>query len=230
MRANFLKTFMTMAAIFAFISPAAFADLEWVSEEVVKGVPGRADGAVTVKNYYKGDMIRTERGNEVMIMDYNTMTMYQINEKDKTYTKTNLEEMMGGGDSEEARGMQAMMQSMMNSVKVVPTDEQKTIAGYTCKKYMVSFMMVNNDYWVSKDVKGYEELESLNKKLSSKLKNNPMLKMTTFTAMLDEMDGFPVQMVVNVMGGTTTTTLKSMTPGKSLAKNLFAVPAGYKLQ
>ncbi len=230
MRCKIFKALMITATFLVFVSPAAFADLEWVSEEITRGVPGEQDGSVMVKNYYKDDAIRTERGNEIMIMDYNTMTMYQINESDKTYTKTNLDEMMGGGDSEEARGMQAMMQSMMSSVKVVPSDEKKTVAGYDCKKYMISFMMVNSEYWVSKDVKGYEELKSVNKKLSSKFKNNPMLKMTNFTAMLDEMDGFPVQMIVNVMGGTTTTTLKSMTQKKSLGKSLFTVPAGYKLQ
>jgi hypothetical protein len=42
-------------------------------------------------------------------------------------------------------------------------------------------------------------------------------------------EGFPVKTVSNVMGMKTTTTLKKIEK-KSLSKNLFKVPGGYKLK
>jgi hypothetical protein len=109
---------------------------------------------------------------------------------------------------------------------VTPTQETRQIAGYNCQKYLVSGMMMNSDYWLSKDVKGYEEVKEIGKKVSALFDENPMMKQMNIAGMMGQLDGFPVQTVMNIMKGTSTTTLKKIEK-KSLDKSLFSVPEGY---
>ena len=87
-------------------------------------------------------------------------------------------------------------------------------------------MMMNSDYWLSKDVKGYEEIKEIGKKIAGVFDENPMMKQMNIAGMMGQLDGFPVQMVMNIMKGTSTTTLKKIEK-KSLDKSLFSVPEGY---
>jgi len=123
-----------------------------------------------------------------------------------------------------------MMKNMMGSIQVTPTQETRNIAGYNCQKYLVSGgMMMNSDYWLSKDVKGYEEVKEIGKKISGVFDDNPMMKQMNIAGMMGQLDGFPVQTVMNIMQGTSTTTLKKIEK-KSLDKSLFSVPEGYTLE
>jgi hypothetical protein len=62
--------------------------------------------------------------------------------------------------------------------------------------------------------------------MAKSFENNPMLKQMNIAAMMDKLDGFPVQTVTQVMGGTITNTLVKVEK-KSLSSDLFQVPAGY---
>jgi hypothetical protein len=210
----------------------AHADLYWESEQVTKGAPGQPDGKKILKNYYTANASRVEIGEgKVMIMDFNRMTMVQLNPADKTYMETNMEEL---GNPRSMPGMnnaehKKMMETMMQSMRVTPTNETKLIDSYMCKKYLMNFMMVNSEYWVSKDVKGYEELKAIGQKMTKSFDKNPMLKQMNIAGMMDKIDGFPVQTVSQIMGGTITTTLLKIEK-KSLNDDLFKVPAGYTLK
>ena len=114
---------------------------------------------------------------------------------------------------------------MMGNIQVTPTQETRQIAGYNCQKYLVSGMMMNGDYWLPKDVKGYEEVKEIGKKVATLFDENPMMKQMNIAGMMGQLDGFPVQMVMNIMKGTSTTTLKKIEK-KSLDKSLFSVPEG----
>jgi hypothetical protein len=219
---------------FLIISPLAHADLYWESIQVTKGVPGQSDGTKNVKNYLTESASRMDMGDQIMIMNFDSMKMYQIDPEDMTCTETDMNEIgkmpeMGAEEAQAMQQMQEMMQKMMSSIQIIPTNETQNIAGYQCRKYNVTFMMTTSEYWASKEVEGYEELKVIGKKTGDMFKGNPMLKQMNVAGMMDQLDGFPVKTVVNIMGGTVTTTLKSIQK-KSLSKDLFAVPKGYTLK
>ena len=217
--------------IFFTISTAAYGDLYWESEMVSGGVPAglpsnlpkqmldQFNKTETIKYYLTSYAYRTDTNDGIMIIKHDTMTMYHIKIKDKTYTKVNMMSLM---DNELGKGM---VEGLAEEMKVTPTNETKKIAGYMCKKYNMTMMGSNNEFWISKDVKGYKEYTALGKKMEKTFEKNPMLRKM---GMAGKWDGFPVQTVMNVMGITTTTTLKTI-EGKALSKDLFEIPKGYKM-
>ena len=220
--------------IFITLSPPAYGDIFWESIITTKGMPVGLPGNLppqmlaqfnktdTAKNYLTSSASRTDTSDGIMIMDFDTKTMYQLNTKDKTYTKVNMMSVM---TSPFGKGM---VKGMTDDMKITPSNETKTIAGYKCIKYNVTMMGSDSEYWLSKDVKGYSEFRSLGKKMEDLFLKNPSLRQTCMASMAGKLDGFPVQTVINVMGMTTTTTLKSIEE-KPLGKDLFKVPKGYKL-
>jgi hypothetical protein len=218
---------LTLSTLFIGVSVAS-ADLYWESEQVTQGVKGQPPGPSLMKSYYTDKASRIELPDgKIMIMEYDKKLVYRLDPAAKTYSQMDMNEMAG---SKKMANMPAeqrkMMESMMQSMQITPTEETKVINGYKCKKYMVSFMMMNGEYWLSKDVKGYDELKAIGAKMAKSFENNPMLKQMNIAAMMDKLDGFPVQTVTQVMGGTITNTLVKVEK-KSLSSDLFQVPAGY---
>lgn len=212
-------------------SASVYADLYWESEQTTKGMPGMSDSTVIIKNYITENISMTDMGEQVTIMDYKDGVSYQLDRTKKNYAKVELKQMgqmpqMEGG--EDAQMFEAMMQSMIDSMKVTATNETKTISGYKCKKYIMSFMMANTIYWVSKDVKGYDEMKQISEKNMKWFESNPMMKRMNVVGLMKEIDGFPVQTISEVMGGTTTVTLKKIEK-KKLDEKIFLVPKDYKL-
>lgn len=220
---------------FLVVSASAHADLYWESEVMTSGVPAGLEDlppqarselleefkpkTKTVKYYLTSNASRTDLSNEIiMITELDTMTMYQLNVNEKTYTKTDLLSEMN----------QEMPKEMME-IRVTPTSETKEIAGYKCKKYNVTMMRETSEYWLSKDVTGYKEFKAITAKFEKKLQKNPVLWKTSVIGMASQLEGFPVRTVINVMGTTTTSTLKRIEK-QSLPKDLFKVPKEYKLQ
>ncbi len=217
--------------LFLTFTPMAHADLYWETEVVSGGMPEGLPKNLpkqvldqmmeqfkakteTTKNYLTSYASRTETGGMIIIMEFDTMTMYQLDPRAKTYTKINIMSEMG-----------QMAEEMMKDMKVTPTNETKEIAGYKCKKYNVTVMDMKSERWLSKDVKGYKEFKAINEKI---YKKHPKLRQMNMGGMSGK-EGFPVQTVSNMMGMKTTTTLKKIDK-KSLSKNLFKVPGGYKLK
>ena len=209
-------------------SSAVMADLYWESDQETKGMPGRPDETKVIKTYLTAYASRTEREGQITIMNFDTKIMYHINPQAKTYQQINMAEMGKPPEmkGEKGQAQQQMMKNMMGNIQVTPTQETRQIAGYNCQKYLVSGMMMNSDYWLSKDVKGYEEIKEIGKKIAGVFDENPMMKQMNIAGMMGQLDGFPVQMVMNIMKGTSTTTLKKIEK-KPLDKSLFSVPEGY---
>ena len=219
---------------FLTLLPMAYGDLYWVSVVKTGGEPkglpenlpkeirdqmlaqfkGETD---TQKHYLTPYASRTETKEGITIMDFESMTFYQLNPENKTYSKINMTSMMKGQMGE-------MAKKMNEDSKTTRTNETKKIAGYQCRKYIVTIMGSENEYWLSKDVKGYKEFEAINEKL---LKKHPELKQMQMPGITGE-DGFPVETVTNMMGMKTTTVLEKIQE-KPLSRGLFKIPSGYKL-
>jgi hypothetical protein len=220
-----------MMLVFLMAAPMASGDVYWESEQVSKGVPGQPDGTKTVKTYYTANAIRTEAGDFTTIMDLDAMMMYQLNATAKTYTQVKMDQIaMPGMDEKQAQAIQEMMKKMMEDIKITPTTETKKIAGYNCTKYNMTMMGATNDYWLSKEVKEYEELKAISAKMIEIFARNPILKQMNIMGMMDKLDGFPVQMIINVMGGGSITTTLKHIEKTTVDKNLFKTPEEYKLQ
>ena len=231
------KRFFILAAVagaIIFYSGNAPADLYIETEQVSQGMPGQQAGTTLIKTFLSADATMTETNDQITILDFKEKMIYDIDKKTKTYTKNEVEKLgmpgaeMEGADAEQQKMMQAMMQSMAQSIKVTPTNESKTINGYKCRKYIVSVMMAKTDYWVTKDIQGYDEMKSVGERTAKMFDANPMMKQMNFMAMMKELDGFTVQTQTNMMGGSITSTLKKIEQ-KKLGKEIFKVPAGYKL-
>lgn len=216
------------------LSPMAFADLYWVSVVKTggapKGLPENLPKEIrdqmlaqfksetnTQKHYLTSYASRTDTKQGITIMDFESMTLYQLNPKNKTYTKINMTSMMKGQMGE-------MAKKMAEDSKTTRTNETKKIAGYQCRKYIVTIMGSENEYWLSKDAKGYKEFEAINEKM---LKKHPEFKQMQMAGITGG-DGFPVETVTNMMGMKTVTLLEKIEE-KSLSKELFKIPAEYKL-
>jgi hypothetical protein len=118
---------------------------------------------------------------------------------------------------------------MMNGFQITQTNETRTVAGYKCRKCIANFGLLQGEYWVSKDVAGYSELKATSAKLGAILEKNPMLREINVAAMVDKLDGFPVQTTNRVMGGTIVSTLKKVEQ-RPLDPGLFKVPKDYTLR
>lgn len=223
-------TFLALCTIFAITS--ANADLYWENENVTRGIPRQPDGTKLQKNYFTSKTARIEPGDgHVIIVDYDAMLMYNLNPREKTYSTTDLNQPIGvpsnlSGPDKERMGK--MMGEMMQ-IKITPTNETKVIEGYKCRKYLADVAMLQGVYWVSKEVKGYDELRAMGARVAKVVEKNPMLRQMNVAAMVEKLDGFPVHTVNTVMGGTVTSTLKRVEQ-KPLDPQLFKVPKGYALK
>ena len=73
-----------------------------------------------------------------------------------------IQDMPANNKQKMAEMMGAMLAiQAIQAIQITPTDELKTIEGYHCRKYNVNLAIINGEYWVSKDVKGYRELKAL---------------------------------------------------------------------
>ncbi len=211
----------------------AFADLYWETEQVSKGMPGQNQGKMITKHYVTHHASRTEMGNKISITDFDKKVTYILDKSQKTYQKIDLTKM--GADPQmqndpQAKAFMGMMKNMMKQIQVTPTNETKTISGYKCRKVLVNFMMSENEYWVTKKIKGFEEMRKIAAKAEKVYQSNPMMQSMDISGILKKIDGFPVQIVTRVMGGEMVSTLVKIKQKKNLPGSLFKVPSGYRLE
>jgi hypothetical protein len=229
---RWVRCLLSMVFLLMVFSPVAYGDLYWESVEVksgeLKGFPknlpkppqqpemgnSEKNGPETIKNYLTSYGSRIDTQDDITIVLFEDLTIYQLDPSTKTYIKINLAEM--------EKSMGPMAKKMAEDAKVTATDETKTIKGFKCKKYIMTVMGVENVQWLSKDVTGYDEYEKISSKI---MKDSPQFERMGLSGNLVG-KGFPVKMETGMMGMTTTTTLQKIEK-TNLSKYLFTVPEGY---
>ncbi len=218
--------------IFCSLPHVALGDLYWESRMETKGVPAgmpenmpkqildQFNRTETTTNYLTSYASRTETITDAIIIDFQTLIMYQLNLIEKTYTKIDMMSAMENMKGQKITG------GLAEDIEVTATNETKKIAGYMCRKYNVRMMGTTSQYWLSKDVTGYKDYQEYNKKMEKIIQKIPALKQMS---MAGKLDGFPVRTTIDMMGVKSTTTLTRIEK-KSLSKDLFQIPKGYKLQ
>lgn len=208
-------------------SSASFAGIYWESEVKTAGMPGQPDGARTEKHYMTESASRVELGNgTVIITKHDPLTTYHLDTAQKTYTEIKMPsaDMLKNGPP----GMsEKMRKAMGDGIQVRPTNEKKVVEGYQCTKYDIMFMHMKGEYWVSKDVKGYSTLKAIGRKLAGEMEKSPAMAQMNMASLINKVDGFPVQTVMNVGGGRTISTLKKIEE-RNFSEDLFTIPAGYR--
>jgi len=179
----------------------------------IPGVGHAGSGPETMKHYLTVYGSRIDTKDDITIVLFDDMIIYQLDPSTGTYVKINMKEM------EKNMGAMAKMQE---NAKVTATGETETIKGFKCEKFIMTFMGVENVQWLSKDVPGYGEYQKISGKI---MKDSPQFRRMGLSTDLSG-KGFPVKMESNVMGMTTTTTLERIEK-KTLSKDLFKVPEGY---
>ena len=219
------------ALVAGFYAHTAGADFYFETESVSTNVSHQRSGPSLQKYYFTPNAIRVELNNhKVFIVDCNAMEFYSLNTKAKTGTELNLAELPAVNDPSAAdrKKMGEMIGALMAS-QVVPTGESKTIAGYNCRKYNVHIAVVNGEYWVSEDVRGYQELKKLGARVGAMAERHPFLKQFDVPGLVEKLDGFPVYAVNHVLGGTIESTLKRIDQ-RHLDPALFVVPKNYTIK
>ncbi len=209
-----LRSLWVLLAVFAFL-PCAYGDIYWESLQSVQGPSDEKPRTKTIRNYYTPYCSRMDIGENVMIANFKTMTGYVLNTQDRMFMEMKM------------NAVGKIPEGLKEEIQVTPTNETRNIAGYNCRKYKVSFMERQYEEWLSKEVKGYEELKNINDRLNDVVRKNPLFQMG-IVGKMDKLDGFPVQTVMRMEGGLTkTVTLRRVTTNP-LDESVFTVPAGYK--
>jgi hypothetical protein len=219
------------AVIAGVLAQAALADLYWETESVSTRHSGHESKTSIQKYYFSPSALRVELGgSKAFILNYNVMELYSLDTKARTCSELSLAQLqkLPGVNAADKNKTAEIMGAIM-AIQVTPTDEVKTIAGYRCRKFNVRIAVMNGEYWVSQDVKGYEELKALGAKVGAIAEHNPMLEQVDIAGMVEKLGGFPVYTVNHLLGETVASTLRKIEQ-KPLDPALFIVPEDYTVK
>ncbi|MGC9196953.1 MAG: DUF4412 domain-containing protein [Syntrophobacteraceae bacterium] len=209
----------------------AKADLYWETRSVSVGIAGQTNGNSIQKYYFTPYASRVDLGaGKIIIVYYKTRKVYSLDTRTRTCTPIDLSRIGGipGLSGKDQAKMSQLMGAMLGS-QIVSTNKYRTIAGYRCREYFVHVAIVNGEYWVSKEVKGYRELKSLGVEAGVLAQYNPLFRQIDIADLVRKLDGFPVLSVNHVMGGTVRSTLTKIDQ-RSLPRSLFDIPRNYAMK
>jgi hypothetical protein len=220
-----------LTAAWLFLTCQAKADLYWETRSVSVGIPGQTNGNSMQRYYFTPYASRVDLGaGKVIIVYYKTRKLYSLNTRARTCTPIDLGRIGGipGVSGKDQAKLAQLMGTMLQS-DIVATNKYRTIAGYRCREYFMHVAIVNGEYWVSKDVKGYRELKSLGVEAGVLAQYNPLFRQIDIAGLVAKLDGFPVLSVNHVMGGTVRSTLVKIDQ-RSLPRSLFDIPRNYTIK
>ncbi len=148
--------------------------------------------------YYRGDKVRMDMGETILLADYSAKKAYILNPSLQTYTEQSIE---GQDKSDE------------NKPEVKKTKEKTKILGYVAEKYEAIVASeqgpVKLEIWATSQLKGPQHGK------------NPLASGV-------EIQGFPLKIVSQVSGiDLKVVFLATEISQKPLSEDLFQIPAGY---
>lgn len=185
-----------------------------------------------VRIWLDGDKLRRDEGETTTILRLDRNKLYVVRHADKTWSELALPvdfvRLMPKG-SEEAGA--AWAQQMQLTVHLLPTQETRTIGSWNARKMKMDItnatgMKIASSLWVSKDVRGWSELNRLAATLAALQPGS-----ASWVSALEKMDGFPVlrEDRVEAMGARFGTREELVSAAAQDAKpGTYEPPAGYK--
>ncbi|MBN1295876.1 DUF4412 domain-containing protein [bacterium] len=226
-----MKQFYRIAILLTVaLSMTSLVSADFYYETEITGQPGTT-GPTLAKNYISENGMRMETGDgTAMIIDFKKEMMINLDTKKKQYSEVKFEEMMQPMENDDAKmleQMTKMVDQMLASMQVTPIDETKEINGWNCKKYNVTIMGSTMEYWVTKDIKNYRELEQYIEKYKKVFEKNPLLKnISTGFEMQKKIDGFPIRTINKMMGMEIISTVTKI-EDKKIDESIYSVPEGF---
>lgn len=197
------------------------------------GMMGAAAGQGSVtKNYLKGQKMKIETGNTIMILDFDAQTMTSINPTQKTYAVSKFSE-MGNDMSKAGVGV---------NIDVKETGQRKTINGFNASEMVMTMEMDNPqarqpgmkmkmemDIWVSPDVPGAQEMRAFYQRNAGRFpwgamagggRGNPSMQkaITDLQRKMADLKGVPVLQIIKMGGAGNDEQMAKMQQGMAQAR------------
>ncbi|MEO0094588.1 MAG: hypothetical protein ABIL46_06245 [candidate division WOR-3 bacterium] len=239
---------MKKLLIIAFLFSIIYADVTYEMETVTQGIMSIGNAIMTIRNFIKGDCMRTEIKSENS--PEGKMGIVTITRLDKGVVwilDTEKKEFLEIPVNEEKFDTDLEPLDFIPEIKIERMNETKKILKVSCTKYLISIninlengiMQINQTMWVGKDFPGYNEIMTFNKKMQSSINGTtiPGLDNKIFKELqkrISEIDGFPMEMelTVNIDSEGTQIEMKSANIIKKLSTvpisdRVFEIPEGY---
>ena len=195
-------------------SLAARADFSYTTTtKSSSGMMGSALQGVVTKNYLKGQKMKIDNADSIMILDFDAQTITHINTAQKTYTVSKFSDL----------GNLASKGGMEINIDVKETGQRKTINGFNASEMVMTMEMDNPqsrqqgmkmkmemDIWVSPDVPGAQELRAFYQRNAARFpwdaiaggRGNPSMQkaVTDLRRKMADLKGVPVLQIMK-MGG-----------------------------
>lgn len=150
------------------LASVSFADFRYVTTIKSTG-PG---GGTLTRHFVKGNKMKVDTGNTVMISDFDAQTLTLIDHAAKSYRVTPLAQ---AGAALEKSGMEI-------KADVRDTGVKKQIAGFNCRQIIMTMTMggqpaqgtppmqmnMENEMWISNEVPGASELKAISSRMAER--------------------------------------------------------------
>ncbi len=204
----------------------------------------KKDGETEVRTsvqWFAGDKLRSNDGNESVLMRLDKDSIYTLDHKKQTYYSFQAST-LGASAQAEGEQLPAMVSSMMGNmfkmeVSVEPTSETKKIGQWNCTKYNQTVKMMGvtttTELWATEDVAIDKKL--LDKLLASQFMTQPGMQdlVGKMQKEAEKIKGCVVySKAVTTMGNKRSETIDEVTEIKETAapQDTWVVPAKYKMK
>ena len=240
---------------------AAALALTWTGTALAQGlyweskITGGPRGEQTSQSYAMPKKFKTTRENGSTIMRVDKEVLWQLRDKERTYTamtfadleqmgrksnammekaKADMEHQLASLPPEQRESMRKMMANMPSAAagsdapaEVKATGEKKTINGFACSKYIIdSGGNQQAVVWATKDVKDFEAMRKDWEEFNKRMMAMTPRGNNSLGAAFAKIDGFAIQ---TEMGPGITTTVTKVEQ-RAIADSEFEVPSGYSLE
>lgn len=229
------RTILSWTILCVFLAGTAFADV-YMKQQITTS--DSKEGPQIQETWMTATKVRSNTGDRSSIFDAEKNVLISLDHKKKKYMEIPLN-FTGGASQEEQQNMDNLPSFMRNMMKmevtVQPTDEQKKIGDWNCKKYLqtlkVAMTTSESEIWASEDI-------HVNTDVYKKFSAAFMASQPGFYKMLKDMmkesekiKGIPVLQTTTskIMKQTITSTTELLEVKEMDAPaDLFEIPAGYK--
>lgn len=243
---------MNRLFIFIFLISNIYADVMYELENTSLGLMEMDQGTTLIRNFIKGDLMRTEiKTNNPILGEIEKITMiirldkgvvWVLDNEHKEYSEFPLKP-----DYIEIKTTE--MPETLPEIKIEKLKENKKIFKVNCDKYVVSLTFKSDNdtiemaqtMWLGKDFAGYEEIMGFNKKMQNAISTPSMPGIDNrvireLQKHISEIDGFPLEMELNLkiqnQGIEDSLQIRSMIKKIStvpISNRVFEIPEGYQL-
>lgn len=235
--------------IFILFIAITYADVMYEMETRSEGVMALNAATATVRNFIKGDRMRTEIKSESPLLGHIEKTIITRLDKGILWILDNDKKEFF---TEQLNGV--ILESPVDTIDIPPEikveeyEITKEILKILCKKYVISLdvksddgnMHITQTMWIGKDFPGYSEIMSFNRRLQENIiefnvqgVDNRLLR--EFQKKVQNINGFPMELELNFNMGMEDTmmAIKTVSVVKKISTvpisdKVFEIPDGYR--